>query len=32
VIYLELEHHIRALEMAIKRGKNTDSDREKRVA
>ncbi|KAN0130961.1 hypothetical protein V8E53_011339 [Lactarius tabidus] len=31
-IYLELEHHLRALDMTIKRGKKTDSDREKRVA
>ncbi|KAI0272498.1 hypothetical protein BC834DRAFT_817628 [Gloeopeniophorella convolvens] len=31
-IYLELEHHLRALDMTIKRGKKTNSDREKRVA
>ncbi|KAI0305877.1 hypothetical protein B0F90DRAFT_1694134 [Multifurca ochricompacta] len=31
-IYLELEHHLRALDMTIKRGKKTDGDREKRVA
>jgi hypothetical protein len=31
-IYLELEHHLRALEMVIKRGKKTESDREKRLA
>ncbi|KAH9072095.1 hypothetical protein EDB83DRAFT_2361141 [Lactarius deliciosus] len=31
-IYLELEHHLRALDMTIKRGKKTESDREKRVA
>ena len=31
-IYLELEHHLRALEMTIRRGKKTESDREKRLA
>lgn len=31
-IYLELEHHLRALDMTIKRGKKSDSDREKRLA
>ncbi|KAJ3514723.1 hypothetical protein NLJ89_g2214 [Agrocybe chaxingu] len=31
-IYLELEHHLRSLDMTIKRGKKTDSDREKRLA
>jgi hypothetical protein len=31
-IYLELEHHLRALDMTIKRSKKTESDREKRVA
>ncbi|KAI9454431.1 hypothetical protein F5148DRAFT_1326581 [Russula earlei] len=31
-IYLELEHHLRALDMTIKRGKKTAGDREKRVA
>ncbi|KAJ7130633.1 hypothetical protein C8R44DRAFT_872419 [Mycena epipterygia] len=31
-IYLELEHHLRALEMTIKRGRKTESDREKRLA
>ncbi|KAH9975966.1 hypothetical protein BGW80DRAFT_1168904 [Lactifluus volemus] len=31
-IYLELEHHLRAVDMTIKKGKKTDSDREKRVA
>ncbi|KAH9951203.1 hypothetical protein B0H21DRAFT_888547 [Amylocystis lapponica] len=31
-IYLELEHHLRALDMTVKRGKKSDSDREKRVA
>ncbi|KAE9396876.1 hypothetical protein BT96DRAFT_921812 [Gymnopus androsaceus JB14] len=31
-IYLELEHYLRALEMTVKRGKKTESDREKRVA
>ena len=30
-IYLELEHHLRALDMTIKRGKKTESDREKRL-
>ena len=29
---LELEHHLRALDMTIKRGKKTESDREKRLA
>ncbi|KAF8630124.1 hypothetical protein AX15_003081 [Amanita polypyramis BW_CC] len=31
-IYLELEHHLRALDMTIKRGKKSDSDRERRLA
>ncbi|KAF7770424.1 hypothetical protein Agabi119p4_6398 [Agaricus bisporus var. burnettii] len=31
-IYLELEHHLRALDMTMKRGKKTESDREKRLA
>jgi hypothetical protein len=31
-IYLELEHHLRALDMVIKRGKKNESDREKRLA
>ncbi|KAF5361779.1 hypothetical protein D9756_002318 [Leucocoprinus leucothites] len=31
-IYLELDHHLRALDMTIKRGKKTESDREKRLA
>ncbi|PCH36338.1 hypothetical protein WOLCODRAFT_166855 [Wolfiporia cocos MD-104 SS10] len=31
-IYLELEHHLRALDMTVKRGRKSDSDREKRVA
>ncbi|THH14984.1 hypothetical protein EW146_g5422 [Bondarzewia mesenterica] len=31
-IYLELEHHLRALDMTIKRSKKTESDREKRLA
>ncbi|KAI0339611.1 hypothetical protein BDW22DRAFT_1335785 [Trametopsis cervina] len=31
-IYLELEHHLQALEMTVKRGKKSESDREKRVA
>ncbi|KAI0940949.1 hypothetical protein AcV7_003183 [Taiwanofungus camphoratus] len=31
-IYLELEHHLRALDMTVKRGKKSESDREKRVA
>ena len=31
-IYLELEHHLRALDMTIKRAKKTESDREKRLA
>ncbi|KAF5387319.1 hypothetical protein D9757_005715 [Collybiopsis confluens] len=31
-IYLELEHYLRALDMTVKRGKKTESDREKRVA
>ncbi|KAJ4466088.1 hypothetical protein C8J55DRAFT_565810 [Lentinula edodes] len=31
-IYLELEHYLRALEMTVKRGRKTESDREKRVA
>ncbi|KAF9006107.1 hypothetical protein BDQ17DRAFT_1352752 [Cyathus striatus] len=30
-IYLELEHHLRALDMNIKRGKKNESDREKRL-
>jgi hypothetical protein len=31
-IYLELEHHLRSLEMTIKRGRKNESDREKRLA
>ena len=31
-IYLELEHHLRALDMTIKRGRKSESDREKRLA
>ncbi|KDQ61535.1 hypothetical protein JAAARDRAFT_30985 [Jaapia argillacea MUCL 33604] len=31
-IYLELEHHLRALDMTIKRGRKNESDREKRLA
>lgn len=31
-IYLELEHHLRALDMTIRRGRKTESDREKRLA
>ncbi|KAH7915282.1 hypothetical protein BJ138DRAFT_1122797 [Hygrophoropsis aurantiaca] len=30
-IYLELEHHLRALDMTIRRGRKTESDREKRL-
>jgi len=30
-IYLELEHHLLALDMHIKRAKNSESDREKRL-
>ncbi|GJJ11419.1 hypothetical protein Clacol_005652 [Clathrus columnatus] len=30
-IYLELEHHLRALDMTIKRGRKNESDREKRL-
>ncbi|KZT41751.1 hypothetical protein SISSUDRAFT_241299 [Sistotremastrum suecicum HHB10207 ss-3] len=30
-IYLELEHHLRALDMTIKRTKKSESDREKRL-
>ncbi|KAL4243643.1 hypothetical protein ABKN59_011208 [Abortiporus biennis] len=30
-IYLELEHHLRALDMTIKRSKKSESDREKRL-
>ncbi|KAI6096979.1 hypothetical protein EDD16DRAFT_1670323 [Pisolithus croceorrhizus] len=30
-IYLELEHHLRASDMTIKRAKKTESDREKRL-
>ncbi|KAG6827082.1 hypothetical protein H0H92_013265 [Tricholoma furcatifolium] len=30
-IYLELEHHLHALDMTIKRGKKTESDRERRL-
>lgn len=30
-IYLELEHHLRALDMTIRRTKKTESDREKRL-
>ena len=31
-IYLELEHHLRSLEMTIKRVRKNESDREKRLA
>ncbi|KAI0333863.1 hypothetical protein GY45DRAFT_1432004 [Cubamyces sp. BRFM 1775] len=31
-IYLELEHHLRAIDMTVKRGKKSESDREKRLA
>ncbi|KAF8637647.1 hypothetical protein AX17_002715 [Amanita inopinata Kibby_2008] len=31
-IYLELEHHLRALDMTIKRSKKSESDRERRLA
>ncbi|KZT11359.1 uncharacterized protein LAESUDRAFT_642051 [Laetiporus sulphureus 93-53] len=31
-IYLELEHHLRALDMTVKRSRKSESDREKRVA
>ena len=31
-IYLELEHHLRALDMTVKRGRKSESDREKRLA
>ncbi|KAH8091667.1 hypothetical protein BXZ70DRAFT_952767 [Cristinia sonorae] len=31
-IYLELEHHLRALDMTVKRSKKSESDREKRLA
>ncbi|PBK92217.1 hypothetical protein ARMGADRAFT_1080997 [Armillaria gallica] len=31
-IYLELKHHLRALDMTIKRSKKTESNREKRLA
>eukprot|EP01117_Protostelium_nocturnum_P017438 TRINITY_DN709_c0_g2_i2.p1 TRINITY_DN709_c0_g2~~TRINITY_DN709_c0_g2_i2.p1 ORF type:complete len:1106 (+),score=377.01 TRINITY_DN709_c0_g2_i2:337-3318(+) len=30
-IYLELEHHLKALDMVIKKGKKSESDREKRM-
>ncbi|KAG6836770.1 hypothetical protein H0H93_003548 [Arthromyces matolae] len=30
-IYLELDHYLQALEMNVKRGKKTDSDRERRL-
>ena len=30
-IYLELDHHLRSLDMTIKRGKKTESDRERRL-
>lgn len=30
-IYLELEHHLRALDMTVKRAKKSESDREKRL-
>ena len=30
-IYLELEHHLRALDMTVKRTKKSESDREKRL-
>ena len=31
-IYLELEHHLQALDMNIKRGKKSEGDRDKRLA
>ena len=31
-IYLELEHYLRAIDMTVKRGKKSESDREKRLA
>ncbi|KAI0773312.1 hypothetical protein BD413DRAFT_541087 [Trametes elegans] len=31
-IYLELEHHLRAIDMTVKRGRKSESDREKRLA
>lgn len=31
-IYLELEHYLRAVDMTVKRGKKSESDREKRLA
>ena len=30
-IYLELEHHLRALDMTVRKTKKTESDREKRM-
>jgi hypothetical protein len=30
-IYLELEHHLRALDMTVRKGKKTESDRERRM-
>jgi hypothetical protein len=30
-IYLELEHHLRALDMTIKKAKKSESDRERRL-
>lgn len=31
-IYLELEHHLQAIDMSLKKSKKTTSDRDKRVA
>lgn len=31
-VYLELEHHLRAMDMTIKRSKKNESDRERRLA
>ena len=31
-IYLELEHYLRAIDMTVKRGRKSESDREKRLA
>ncbi|KAI0738504.1 hypothetical protein C8Q80DRAFT_1113269 [Daedaleopsis nitida] len=31
-VYLELDHYLRAIEMIVKRGKKSESDREKRLA
>jgi len=30
-IYLELEHHLRALDMTVRKTKKTESDRERRM-